>query len=80
MASDRFLVVGVKTSEREWFALSSLDADLIEAGLEPSVGRSEAELRAQLRHLGLSEVDIDERFRSARKWMASVTPSVASEN
>jgi len=80
MASDRFLVVGVKTSQREWFALSSLDADLIEAGLEPSVGRSEAELRAQLRYLGLSEVDIDERFRSARKWMASVTPSAVSEN
>ena len=55
MANDRYFVVGVKTSEREWFALSSLDADLIEAGLEPSVGRSEAELRSQLRQLGLSE-------------------------
>lgn len=80
MASDRFLVVGVKTSEREWFALSSLDAGLVEAGLDPSLGRSEAELRAQLRYFGLSEVDIDERFRDARRWMASLVPGTASEN
>ena len=65
MTSDRFLVVGVKTFERELFALSSLDADLLDAGLEPSIGRSEA--------------DIDERFRSARKWMASVASRTTSE-
>ena len=80
MECDCYFVVGVKTAQHEWFALSTLDAGLIEAGFEPNVGRSEAELRAQLRYLGLSETDIDERFQNARKWMASVTPSPVSDN
>ena len=80
MTSDRFLVVGVKTAAREWFALSSRDASLIEAGLEPSLARSERELRLQLKDLGLSELDIEERFRNARKWMPSLTPGSALEN
>lgn len=80
MTSDRFLVVGVKTAEREWFALSARDASLIEAGLEPSLARSEGELRLQLKDLGLSEVDIEERFRNARQWMPSLIPGSALEN
>ena len=80
MTSDRFLVVGVKTAEREWFALSARAASLIEAGLEPSTARSEWELRLQLKDLGLSEVDIEERFRNARKWMPSLIPGSALEN
>ena len=66
MTSDRFLVVGVKTAEREWFALSARDTSLIEAGLEPSLARS--------------EVDIEERFRNARKWMPNLIPGSALEN
>ena len=80
MTSDRFLVVGVKTAEREWFALSAHDASLVEAGLEPSLARSERELRLQLKDLGLSELDIEERFRNARKWMPSLSPGSATEN
>ena len=80
MTNDRFLVVGVKTAEREWFALPARDTSLIEAGLEPSLARSEWELRLQLKDLGLSEVDIEERFRNARKWMPNSIPGSALEN
>ena len=80
MTRDDLLVVGVKTAQREWFALSAHDASLVEVGLEPSLGRSERELRLQLRDLGLSELDIEERFRNARKWMASLAPGNTSEN
>ena len=80
MTSDRFLVVGVKTAEREWFALSAYDASFVEAGLEPSLARSERELRLQLKDLGLSELDIEERFRKARKWMPSLAAGSALEN
>ena len=80
MTRGRFTVVGVKTSQREWFALSIKDASLSDAGLEPSIGRSEAEMRKQLRDLGLSEGDIDERFKAARRWMASVTAGATSTN
>ena len=74
MAPNRFLVVGVKTAEREWFALSNQEPGLAEVGFDPGVGRSEAELRRQLRDLGLSDSDIDERFRQARKEMPRTTP------
>jgi hypothetical protein len=80
MISDRFLVVGVKTAQREWFALSAHDTLLIEFGLEPNLARSERELRLQLKDLGLSEVDIEERFRNARKWMPSLTNRSALGN
>ncbi len=77
MTLDRFLIVGVKTAEREWFALSSRDPSLVEAGLEP-IGRPEAELRSQLRYLGLSDADIDQRFQRAREWMVNVAPDAAN--
>ena len=80
MTSDRFLVVGVRTSQREWFALSAHDTTLIEAGLDPSLGRSERELRLQLKDLGLSELDIEERFQNARRWMASFVPGTTAES
>ena len=73
MTLDRFLVVGVKTTEHEWFALANQDPGLVEAGFDPSVGRSEADLRRQLKDLGLSDLDIDERFRQAKKWMPTAT-------
>ena len=74
MAYDQLLVYGLKTAEREWFALLPPDNGLKDVGLEPNLGRSEAELRRQLRYLGLSEVEIDERFRNARKWMTTASP------
>ena len=80
MTNDNFFVVGIRTSQREWFSLSVQDATWNEAGLEPNSGCSEGEIRVQLRDLGMSEVDIDERFRNARKWMPSLSPDVASEN
>ena len=69
MAQNRFLVVGVKTAEREWFALSNPDLGFVEMGVDQGVGRTEVELRRQLRDLGLSDVDIDEHFRQARQGM-----------
>lgn len=80
MTSDNFLVVGIRTSQREWFSLSVQDVTWSEAGLEPNSGCSESEIRVQLRDLGMSEVDIEERFRNARKWMSSLSPDAASEN
>jgi len=80
MTSNNFFVVGIRTSQREWFSLSVEDDTWSEAGLEPNSGCSEDEIRVQLRDLGMSEIDIEERFRNARKWMPSLIPSVASEN
>ncbi len=80
MTLDRFLVVGVKTAEGEWFALSTQDPSLVEAGFEPSVGRSEADLRIQLKYFGLSDLDIDERFRHARRWMPSLAQGATTRH
>ena len=80
MAPNRFLVVGVKTAEREWFALSNPDSGHVEVGVDQGVGRTEAELRRQLRDLGLSDADIEERFRKARQRMPRTSAAPATKH
>ena len=80
MTSDNIVVVGIRTSQREWFSISVEHDTWTEAGLEPNSGCSEAEIRLQLRDLGMSEVDIEERFLNARKWMPNMSSAVTSEN
>mgnify|MGYP001268021392 CR=1 FL=1 len=87
MASENIFVVGIRTSQKEWFSISvkndasgATTASWVEAGLEPNSGCSEAEIRLQLRDLGMSELDIEERFLNARKWMPDMSPARTSKN
>ena len=80
MAPNRFLVVGVRTAEREWFALSNPDPSVVEVDVDQGVGRTEVELRRQLGDLGFSDEDIDERFRQARKGMPRTSASPVTKH
>ena len=44
MTSDNIVVVGIRTSEREWFSISVEHDTWTEAGLEPNSGCSELTL------------------------------------
>ena len=79
MAPNHVQVVGVKTAWGEWFALSvdTAASGASDVGVEAGIGRSEDELRMQLRYLGFSDRDIDARIRQARQWMPSLSMRAA---
>ena len=80
MSAEELRVVGLRTANFEWFALSTGDPNITDAGLDPGVAKSETELRRQLRLLGLSDGAIDEQFRQARRWMTTLERPPASRH
>ena len=81
---DRFPVMGYRLQQGEqvveWFFVSEMD--LVNDKLGPltlPLPRSEADARARLAELSLTEIEIEERIAWAKKWMATRILAPGSE-
>ena len=71
-----FGILCILSPDSERFVVVPGTADtLAPHGVPPWRGRSEAELRAHLAAVGLSEADVDEAVELSREWATSITGS-----
>ena len=67
MPHDHFHIIGVRTTDAEWFVLAPRDVTIDEIKVDPLVGQSERDLRARLSRMGFPEAEVETMFRHARK-------------